>query len=73
MNMICKVFSDDIQRYSDILLATMTARARLPSSVAKYENLVTIPMPHWAGIGAVRYIPSHVNLNEQSEALYHMI
>jgi hypothetical protein len=62
-----QVFTDDIQRYSDILLATMTARARLPSSVAKYENLISISMPHWAGIGAIRYIPSHVNLDEPSE------
>ncbi len=57
-------FCDDIQRYNDILLATMTARARLSSSVTKYENLISISMPHWAGIGAIRYVPSHINLNE---------
>ncbi|CAF3795091.1 unnamed protein product [Rotaria sp. Silwood1] len=61
-------FTDDMQRYSDILLATMIARARLSSSVSKYENLVSISMPNWAGIGAIRYIPSHININEQSEA-----
>ncbi|UJR28572.1 hypothetical protein I4U23_009805 [Adineta vaga] len=54
-----ETFLDDLQRYTDILLATMTARARLVTIVKKYENLVSIPMPHWAGIGAVRYIPSH--------------
>jgi hypothetical protein len=62
-----QAFIEDIQRYSDILLATMTARARLSSSVTKYENLVCISMPNWAGIGAVRYIPSHINSNEESE------
>ncbi|CAF3623099.1 unnamed protein product, partial [Adineta steineri] len=62
-----QAFTDDIQRYSDILLATMTARARLSSSVAKYENLITIPMPHWAGIGAVRYIPTRENSIEKSD------
>ncbi|CAF3082990.1 unnamed protein product [Rotaria sp. Silwood2] len=60
-------FSEDIQRYSDILVATMTARARLSSTVSGYENLVSISMPNWAGIGAVRYIPSHININEQSD------
>ncbi len=60
-------FCDDIQRYNDILLATMTARARLPSSVTKYENLISIPMPHWAGIGAIRYIPNQTSANEQTE------
>jgi hypothetical protein len=60
-------FCDDLQRYSEILLATMTARARLASSVTKYENLVSISMPHWAGIGAIRYIPSHVNSTEPTE------
>ncbi len=64
-----QAFSDDIQRYSDILLATMTARASLSSRVIKYENLVSIPMPHWAGIGAVRYIPNQENSNEKSEVL----
>ncbi|CAF1206945.1 unnamed protein product [Adineta ricciae] len=54
-----QAFVDDVQRYIDILVATMTARARLKTVVAKYENLVSISMPHWAGIGAVRYIPSH--------------
>ncbi|CAF1067910.1 unnamed protein product [Adineta steineri] len=62
-----QAFTDDVQRYSDILLATMTARARLSSSVAKYENLITIPMSHWAGIGAVRYIPTRENSIEKSD------
>ena len=60
-------FCDDIQRYSDILLATMTARARLSSNIKKYENLISIPMPNWAGIGAVRFIPKHIDINEPSE------
>jgi hypothetical protein len=60
-------FCDDIQRYSDILLATMRARACLTSSVKKYENLISIPMPNWAGIGAVRYMPNHIDINEQNE------
>ena len=62
-----QIFTDDIKHYGDILLATMTARARLSSSIAQYENLISIPMPHWAGVGAVRYIPGHVNSNEQSK------
>ena len=64
-------FADDIQRYSDILLATMAARANLSSTVSKYENLVSVPMPNWAGIGAVRYIPSNINPSEINEiAIY---
>jgi hypothetical protein len=66
-------FCDDLQRYSDILLATMTARARLSSSVTKYENLVSISMPHWAGIGAIRYIPSDVDINERTEFVSYQI
>lgn len=62
-----QMFTDDLLRYSDILLATLSARVRLSSSVAKYTNLVSITMPNWAGIGAVRYIPSHINMNEESE------
>ena len=60
-------FAEDIQRYCDILLATMTARANLSSTVSKYENLVSVPMSNWAGIGAVRYIPSTVNPSEINE------
>jgi hypothetical protein len=60
-------YVDDIQRYSDILLATMTARINLASSVLKYENLVSVPIENWAGIGAVRYIPSSVNLSNLNE------
>ncbi|CAF2045478.1 unnamed protein product [Rotaria magnacalcarata] len=62
-----QAFTDDVQRYSDILLATMAARVRLPSSVANYENIVSISVPNWAGIGAIRYIPSHIDIQEQSE------
>ncbi|CAF4483107.1 unnamed protein product, partial [Rotaria socialis] len=62
-----QAFTDDMQHYSDILLATMAARVRLPSSVANYENIVSISVPNWAGIGAIRYIPSHINMQEQSE------
>lgn len=61
-------FCDDLQRYSDILHATMSARARLKSSIAKHENLISIPMPHWAGIGAIRYIPQEVDLNNPTES-----
>ena len=57
-------FLNDIQIYSDILLATMAARARLASRVAKYPNLTSIPMPNWAGIGAIRYIPTEVQSTE---------
>ena len=62
-------YVDDIQRYSDILLATMTARIQLSLAVTQYENLVSVPMLNWAGIGAVRYIPTSVdasNINETS-------
>jgi len=68
-----RTFCDDLQRYSDILLATMTARARLSSSVTKYKNLVSISMPNWAGIGAIRYIPSDVDINEQTEFVSYQI
>ena len=57
-------FCDDMQRYNDILLATMTARTRLSSAVIHHENLLPIPVPHWAGIGAVRYIPHYANTDE---------
>jgi hypothetical protein len=57
-------FVDDIQRYTDIVLATMTARKNLLSSVSKYENLISIPIPNWAGVGAVRYIPNTINRSE---------
>lgn len=60
-------FLNDIQIYSDVLLATMTARARLASRVAKYPDLISIPMPNWAGIGAIRYIPAQVQSNEPTE------
>ena len=51
---------DDIQRYSDILVATMTARINLAAAVAKYDNLISVPMFNWAGIGAVRYVPTRI-------------
>ena len=51
----------DIQRYSDILLATITARINLSSAVNQYENLVSVHIPNWAGIGAVRYIPCGID------------
>ena len=60
------LFIDDLQRYNDILVATMTARANLLSTVAKYDNLIAIPMPNWAGIGAVRYIPTTVNRSDMA-------
>ena len=60
-------FLDDMQRYSDILVATMTARARLPLIVGKYENLISIPMPNWAGIGAVQYVPDQSNAGDSSD------
>jgi len=60
-------YVDDIQRYSDILLSTMTARINLSSNISKYENLVSVPIANWAGIGAVRYIPSSVNPSEINE------
>ncbi|CAF3554175.1 unnamed protein product [Adineta steineri] len=56
-----QLFLDDIQRFSDILIATMTARANLASTVSKYSNLLSIPIQNWAGIGAVRYILSNIN------------
>jgi hypothetical protein len=60
-------FVEDIQRYNDIVLATMTARKNLSSAVLKYENLISIPILNWAGIGAVRYIPSNINPSEINE------
>ena len=57
-------FCDDMQRYNEILFATMTARARLSSAVQLYGNLVSIPVPHWAGIGAIRFIPNDVDSDE---------
>jgi hypothetical protein len=60
-------FTEDIQRYTEILRATMTARANLLSTVSKYENLVSVPMSNWAGIGAVRYVPSNIDLAEINE------
>ncbi|CAF2973354.1 unnamed protein product [Rotaria sp. Silwood2] len=60
-------FTEDIQRYIDILLATMTGRRNLSSIVSKYENFISIPMPSWAGVGAIRYIPSHINSSEINE------
>lgn len=62
-------FCDDLQRYSDILHATMSARARLRTSIAKHENLISIPMPHWAGIGAIRYMPQDVDTTQPTESL----
>jgi hypothetical protein len=67
------LFIDDLQRYNDILIATMTARANLLSLVSKHENLVSIPMANWAGIGAVRYIPSTVNRSEITETSAYQI
>ncbi|CAF4487866.1 unnamed protein product [Rotaria sp. Silwood1] len=61
-------FIEDIQRYIDILLATMTGRKNLSSIVSKYENLLSLPMPSWAGVGAVSYIPSHIKSSEINEA-----
>lgn len=60
-------FGDDLQRYSDIILATMTARLNLESIVSKHDNLVPVPLPNWAGIGAVRYIPGTINSSEINE------
>jgi len=53
-----QTFINDIQRFSDILLATMIARVRLPTTVSNYENLVAVQMSNWAGVGGVRYVPS---------------
>lgn len=60
----------DLQMFSDILVATMTARARLSSTVDKYENLVCLPMPNWAGIGAVRYVPQQTPAEATTEKRY---
>ncbi|CAF0842851.1 unnamed protein product [Adineta ricciae] len=60
-------FLDDLQRFTDILLATIAARVNLSTSIAKHENLVAIPIPNWAGIGAVRYIPSTINRADMNE------
>jgi len=60
-------FSDDIQRYTDIVIATMTARKNLLLTISKYENLISIPIQNWAGIGAIRYIPTTVNPSEINE------
>lgn len=60
----------DIQAFSDILLATMAARAALPSTAAKYGNLISIPMPHWAGVGAVRYVPEQTSSETTTERRY---
>jgi hypothetical protein len=57
-------FIEDIQRFTDIILATMTARVNLSTIVSNYENLIPIPISHWAGIGGVRYIPSSINPSE---------
>ena len=57
-------FTDDLQRYCDILLATMTARAKLSSILTKYENLISIPVPNWAGIGAVQYMSTEIQSSE---------
>ncbi|UJR20947.1 hypothetical protein I4U23_024056 [Adineta vaga] len=60
---------DNIQQFSNILLSTVIARIDLPTSITKYENLVPIVVPNWAGIGAVRYIPSTIDrldINETS-------
>ena len=62
-----RAFLDDLQRFTDILLATITARVNLSASIAKYENLVAISIPNWAGIGAVRYIPSTINRADMNE------
>jgi hypothetical protein len=62
-----QLFLEDIQRYNDILVSTMTARLTLSSTVSKYENVVSVSLPNWAGIGAVRYIPSTINPLEINE------
>ncbi|CAF1282863.1 unnamed protein product [Rotaria sordida] len=62
-----QLFIQDIQRYIDILHATMTGRKNLSLIISNYENLSSIPMPNWAGVGAVRYIPSHINLSDIDE------
>ena len=63
-----QTYVDDIQRFSDILLATMASRIQLTTNISQYSNLVSIPIENWAGIGAVRYIPSNVNLADVNEA-----
>lgn len=63
-----QTFTDELQHYIDIVIATMTARKKLLSSVTNYDNLVTIPLSNWAGIGAIRYIPSTINTSEITEA-----
>ncbi|CAF2076967.1 unnamed protein product [Rotaria magnacalcarata] len=60
-------FIEDIQCYTEILLATMNGRKNLASIVSKYENLICIPMPQWAGVGAVRYIPNMINPSETNQ------
>jgi len=61
-----QLFTDDLTRYNDILLATMTARSRLLSIIENYENLVSVSMPNWAGVGGVRYIPNSDTDNSNS-------
>jgi len=61
------IFCDDLQRYCDIMVATLTARLNLDAIVAKHENLVSISVSNWAGIGAVRYIPSTISSAELNE------
>ena len=62
-----QAFLNALQRYSDILLATMTGRIRLASTVLNYEHLTYVPIANWAGIGAVRYIPKEVQSKDLSQ------
>lgn len=62
-----QAFLNALQRYSDILLATMIGRIRLSSIVSKHEHLAFVPIANWAGIGAVRYIPTEVQSKDLSQ------
>ena len=68
-----QTFIEDIRNYNEILLATLNGRMQFPSIISTYENLISIPIQEWAGIGAIRYIPSTINQSEINEKAIHKI
>lgn len=59
-------FKKSLQDIIDIMDASIKCKTSFDRDIKNFKNLMSVNVPKWAGVGAVRYIPDYL-LNKQDD------